>query len=51
MSRKAWSNCLLLLAAANLALAVTPAIHWRFLYVMLLLLCLTLSIIARRRMI
>ena len=51
MSRKAWSNVLLILAAVNLALTITPNIRMRAVYVSLLLLFLALSVVARRKMI
>lgn len=50
MSRKNWSNLLILLAAANLAIAVLPANRMRLINLIVLGCCLSLGAIARRRM-
>jgi len=51
MARKTWSNLFLLLAAINLGLALFPANPVRVVDWIALPFCLTLSAIARRRMV
>jgi hypothetical protein len=50
MSRKNWSNFFILLAAANLAVAVLPSNDMKLLNWIVLACCLSLGTIARKRM-
>jgi hypothetical protein len=51
MSRKNWSNFLILLAALNLALTVLPSNGMKLLNLAVMVCCLSLGTIARRRMV
>jgi hypothetical protein len=50
MSRKNWSNLLILLAALNLAVVVLPSNGMKLLNLIMIVCCLSLGTIARRRM-
>jgi hypothetical protein len=50
MSRKNWSNLFILLAAANLAVGVLPSNNMKLLNWIILVCCLSLGTIARKRM-
>lgn len=51
MSRKNWSNLLILLAAANLGIAVLPSNSMRLINLIVLAGSLSLGAVARRRMV
>jgi hypothetical protein len=50
MSRKNWSNLFILLAALNLAIVVLPSNNMKLLNLVMMVCCLSLGTIARRRM-